>query len=102
MKQVIYDYNKNINELHKLIVKRNEFKNPYNFINKKIKLKDKKGNSIEKKILGIEILSLNYYTNTLDKEATNGFYSNSSNGIDKTSIKKHYNCYDNKLVVLTI
>lgn len=102
MKKINYDYNNNIEELIKIIIKRNKVKNPFDLINEKVKITNAKENYTVKKVLGVEIIPIQNYSKDLDTMATNGYYSNSDNTVNYTKLKQDFNCYDNNLVLLTI
>lgn len=101
MKYIKYKYNNNLKDLTKVIIKREQIKNPLELVNKNIKIEDIGGNKKIKKVLGIELMPLDRYNSTLDKLTTNNYYSN-SNGVDIEHIKNDFNCYDNKIIILTI
>lgn len=101
MKYIKYKYNIKINNINMLLIKRNEIKNPFSLINKKILIENFK---LEKKIRiieGIEILTLYMYSKKIDKELTGGYYSGYKK-IDYKNLKKDLNSYDNKLVILKL
>lgn len=101
MKRIYIKYNIDLKNTNKILVKRNKVKDPFTLINSKVKLVNNI-TSLEKKIIGVELIPTYKYNTKLDLITTNKYYTSVLGDIDIYTLKKDFNSYDNNLVILTV